>query len=187
MTLRHPFEWLSDSGRKHAFLAVLASTLVLMVTLRALDSSLKTEAAPAGIVSFEFAGKPSVAQSIIKSWGETERVSAGVSLGLDYLFLAAYATTIGLGCVLVACSRLQSIRPLSFAGVVLAWAQLGAALLDCVENYALIRVLLGSQQGSWPAIARWCAAPKFLIVAVGLLYICVGAIVVTVARIRRRI
>jgi hypothetical protein len=42
-------------------------------------------------------------------------------------------------------------------GVVLAWAQRGTALLDAVENWALIRLLLGSERAFWPPLARWRA------------------------------
>ena len=186
MTLRHPFEWLSTSGQKCAFIALLALTLVVMGGLRALDGPLKTEAAPSGIVSFELAGRLPLAQSILESWGQVGQVHAGLSLGLDYLFLITYASSIALGCVLVARNLSQRVEFLSFAGVLLAWAQFGAALLDCVENYALIQILLGSQQESWPAMAWWCAVPKFLIVAAGLAYVCIGTIAVVGAKVRRR-
>jgi hypothetical protein len=48
------------------------------------------------------------------------------------------------------------------------------ALLDSVENYALIQALLGTEQSIWPAIARICAIPKLLIVGLGLLYVLLG-------------
>jgi nicotinamidase-related amidase len=71
----------------------------------------------------------------------------------------------------------QRVRLLSVVGVLLAWAQFGAGLLDALENYALIRVLLGSQREVWPVMARWCAVPKFLIVALGLVYVGVGTLI----------
>jgi hypothetical protein len=154
MVPRYPFEWLSKSAQKRAFVPLLVLTLAVMAGLRALDGPLKTGVAPSGIVSFELAGELAVAQSILESWGEMGRVSAGLSLGLDYLFLVAYATTITLACVLVAGSLARPARHLSSVGMCLAWAQLCAALLDCVENYALIRLLLGSQREAWPAVAR---------------------------------
>ncbi|MEJ2570923.1 MAG: hypothetical protein P8Y98_10335, partial [Anaerolineales bacterium] len=66
---------------------------------------------------------------------------------------------------------------LSSLGLILAWAQIGAGLLDSLENYALIRVLLGTKLAYWPEVARWCALPKFIIVAVGILYVAIGAFV----------
>ena len=79
----------------------------------------------------------------------------------------------------------NALRAILDVGVLLAWAQFGAALLDAVENYALIQVLLGSQQALWPAVARWCAIPKFLIVAAGLVYIGVGAVLAVVTKGRK--
>ena len=176
MKLGHPFEWLSASSQNRAFLVLFIFTLVVLASLQVLGGPLNTEVAPAGIVSFELAGELARAQSMVESWGQTGQVYAGLNLGLDYLFMVAYACAIALGCVLVARSLSERVRFLSTAGVLLAWAQLGAALLDAVENYALIRVLLGSQQELWPGVARWCAIPKFLIVAVGLLYVLIGAV-----------
>ena len=184
MTTRHPFNWLSNSGQKRAFIALLALTLAVMVSLNALGRPLNTEVAPLGIVSFELAGELSLAQSMVESWGQTGQAYAGLNLGLDYVYLIAYSSCIALGCGLVARSLSRRGEFLSSVGAVLAWAQFGAALLDAVENYALIRVLLGSQQALWPAVARWCAIPKFLIIAAGLVYVGIGTVWVMVARFR---
>ena len=129
-----------------------------------------------GVISFELAGELSLAQSMVESWGQTGQVYAGLSLGLDYVFLIAYSSSIALGCVLVARNLSSRVDFLSSVGALVAWAQFGAALLDAAENFALIQVLLGSQQAMWPAVARWCAIPKFLIVAAGLVYVGFGAV-----------
>lgn len=42
-------------------------------------------------------------------------------------------------------------------GALLAWGQIVAALLDALENYALIQILLGTEQGLWAQVARWSA------------------------------
>ena len=185
MTTRHPFDWLSASRQKRAFIVLLALTLVVMVSLNALGRPLNTDAAPLGIVSFELAGELSLARSMVESWGHTGQVYASLSLGLDYLFLVTYSSCIALGCVLVARRLSRRVESLSSVGVILAWAQLGAALLDAVENYALIQVLFGSRQELWPVVARWCAIPKFLIVAAGLVYVGVGLVLVIVTKARR--
>jgi len=186
MKLRHPFEWLSKTAQKRAFVILLGLTLVVMVGLQVLGGPLKTKAAPAGIVSFEFAGGQSQAREIVESWGERGQVYAGLNLGLDYLFLVAYASCIGLGCVMVDRGLTGRVEIPFSAGVFLAWGQIVAALLDSVENYALIRVLLGSGQELWPMAALCCAMAKFIIVALGLVYILVGVVVVLVARSRGR-
>ncbi len=177
-----PFVWLSPSGQKRAFPALLILTLAVMVGMSMLDAPLCTEVSPHGIVSFELAGDLSHARTIVGAWGETGRIYAGLSLGLDYLYLVAYASCIALGCAWVARGFLEWAPGLSAAGALLAWAQVGAALLDAVENYALIQVLLGSQQLIWPVLGRGCAIPKFLIVAAGLIYMVAGAAVVVIQR-----
>jgi len=168
MASRHPFHWLSTSGQKRAFVALLILTLLAMASLNVLGRPLNTEVAPMGIISFELAGDISLARRMVESWGPTGRIYAGLNLGLDYLFMFAYSSAIALGCVLVASGFSRRV------GLLLAWAQFAAGLLDAVENYALIQVLLGSQRELWPAVARWCAIPKFLIVVAGLAYIVLG-------------
>jgi hypothetical protein len=72
-------------------------------------------------------------------------------------------------------------RLLGGAGGYLAWAIVLAGVLDCVENYALVQLLLGSRQAALAAVARYCAVPKFLIVLVGLLYVVLGLLISLVA------
>lgn len=177
MKIRHPFEWLSVSYQLRAFGLLVILTLAVMFALHVSGEPLKTAAAPAGIISYEFAGTLPVAQAMIESWGVTARISAGLNLGFDYLFLALYPLAIGLGCVIVARGGF-----LSTPGILLAWGQLLAGLLDAIENYALIQLLLGARDPGLPIIALWCATPKFLIVGVGIAYVLIGALA---ARLRR--
>ena len=186
MCLRHPFEWLTPSGQIRAFIFFFILSVLAMVSLQVTGAHLITEVSPSGILSFEFAGDLSTAQNMINSWGQRGLVYAGLNLGLDYLFLFVYACAIGLGCVLVARSYLPGQRFLANLGILIAWAQLGAALLDCVENYALIQVLFGTENAAWPAVARWCAFPKFSIVGAGLIYVIAGTIVVVVLKVKKR-
>jgi hypothetical protein len=63
------------------------------------------------------------------------------------------------------------------AGIWLAWGLVAAAFLDYLENYALIRNILGSELALWPVMARWCAIPKFILVGIGLLFVIGGGVV----------
>lgn len=123
---------------------------------------------------------------MVASWGQTGQVYAGLNLGFDFLFIVTYPAAIGLGCVLVARALAQRVAFLASIGVALAWAQLVAGVLECVENYALIQVLLGAQQEMLPVVAAWCAAPKFAIVGVGIAYVLVGAVGVGAVKARGR-
>ncbi len=174
MKIQHPFGWISVKAQQWAFVILLLLTLILMLSLQVLDAPLKTEAAPLGIISFELAGELSLAQEMIASWGPQGQVYAGLSLGLDYLFLVAYAGAIALGCVLVGRSLSKRLPTMASLGVLLAWGQIGAALLDAVENYSLILILMGSEQEIWALIAKWSALPKFAIVIAGILYVFLG-------------
>ena len=182
MTPRHPYEWISLSAQKRAFWALFVVTILVMASLQVIDTLLKNDVAPSGIVSFEFAGDLSLAQKMVEAWGRKGRIAAGLSLGLDYLFLLAYAGSIGMGCVLIARGISKSANYLCSVGIFIAWALLVAALLDMVENYALIRVLLGSNLAIWPKVAKWCAVPKFVIVVSGLAYILIGALISLLSR-----
>lgn len=71
---------------------------------------------------------------------------------------------------------------LSLLGVILAWGSILAALLDALENYALIRVLLGSLNEIWPSIVKYCAGVKFFLVASGIIYILIGVLFLVFAK-----
>jgi hypothetical protein len=176
MKLRHPFEWLPESKQVAAFVPLALMTVLVMTGLQILGKPLITEASPVGIVSFEFAGELELAKSMITSWGFEGQIYAGLNLGLDYLFLVAYGLSIALGCVLVARNLSERFDVLSIVGIVLSWGQLGASVLDAIENYGLIQVLLGSNHEIWPQVARICAGPKFVIVAFGLVYVLAGGL-----------
>ena len=178
LILTHPYPWLPENTRKAVFLVLLVLTIIVMVSLQILGEPLKTAAAAGGIVSYELAGTIEQAQTILTSWGTQGQIYAGLNLGLDYLFILFYVTTIGLGCVLITQNLTRKMRAplLVTVGLVLAWGLILAGLLDCIENFALIKILLGSLSGQLAPLARWCAIFKFLLVAAGLVYVIVGGI-----------
>lgn len=165
-----PYHWLSPTRQNRLFIFFFILTVILMAALQILDGPLRTDAAPNGIVSYEFAGDLITAQQIIQSWGIAGLAYAGLSLGLDFLFMAVYPIAIGLGCVMVGRRWLPAL------GNLLAWGLLAAGLLDAVENIALIQILLGAVTELWPTLARWSAIPKFTLVAAGLFFVLLGAV-----------
>lgn len=173
----HPFLWVSESSRTRVFWVFFAIAVALMIIMQLLGAPLKTADAPAGIVSYELAGSAVVSQGILASWDARIRAYAGLNLGLDYLFIVSYVGAIGMGCSLLAARIRPRAAPLAWAGIALAWGMLLAGALDALENVALLRLLLGAGPGAWPVVARACAIPKFLIVALGLLYLLVAGVV----------
>jgi len=175
--LLHPFRYLSAAARRRAFVASIALTAVVALPMARLGAPLTTETAPYGIASFELAGDLATAQAMVESWGEQGRLCAGIQLGLDYLFLVAYATCIALGCTLVSTWLTARAARMARLGVALAWGALLSGALDAVENWALVRVLIDSESAAMPVVAWWCAVPKFLLVLAGLAYCAVGLLV----------
>lgn len=179
MEVQSPYAWIQPSKMGRVFVFIFFVTLLLIFSLQVLGSPLKNEVATGGIISYEFSGDLQTAQAILASWGDDGKVFAGLQLGLDYLFMPAYAMAIGLACVLVSNSFMPALQRW---GIWLAWGQWAAAGLDCLENYALIRLLIGSTNPLWPSLAYWSAAIKFALVALGLLYVLLGAVLMLLGR-----
>jgi hypothetical protein len=166
--------------------ALLALTIILTVALQAVNTPLKTPAAPQGIVSYEFAGTTAAAQGILDSWDAGAKVNAGFSLGLDYLYMPVYALTIGLACAWAAAVWRGRKLWLGSLGRALAFGLGLAALLDAVENYALTTMLFSAAADPWPAAAGWCATGKFALIIAGLVYVLVGFVLWLMTRRSRK-
>ncbi len=171
----HPFTHISDSTQKRVLIMLVVITLLLTVIFIRLDVTLKTSDAPMGIVSFELAKDFSEAQAIMNSWDGNARNYALFGLGLDYLYMFAYSFSIGLACVMLANALPRRLSTIGTAGIWIAWTLWLAALLDATENYALMQLMLGSQNPTWALVSFYCAIPKFVIIAVGLCYVIIGA------------
>ena len=169
--MRHPLDFISSDKRRPLFLSLLALTLLLFAVFRVLDAPLRTAAAPSGIVSYELAGTPAAAQSILASWDARDRLFAAFGLGLDYLFMPAYALTLSLGILLAAGRHAGAFAKL---GAPLGWGALAAALFDAVENFSLWHFMLGDFQVLWPRLASICATVKFTLLLLGLAYALIG-------------
>jgi hypothetical protein len=168
------------------WLVLLTLTMALTIVLQAVNVPLKTPAAPQGIVSYEFAGTTTAAQGILDSWDAGAKVHAGFSLGLDYLYMPAYALTIGLACAWAARALGSRKRWVGSLGRVLAFGLGLATLLDATENYALTTMLFSAAADPWPAVARWCATGKFALIAAGLVYALAGFILWLMTRRSRK-
>jgi hypothetical protein len=170
--MTHPFYNLSDHLLPRLIWPLFALTVLLMVGMSAMGAALSTDAAPYGIVSFEFAGSVTNAGKILDSWAERDVIPVAAFIqGLDFLFLTVYSTALALGCVWA--SRVYQSRGWSLAVLAarLAWGQWAAAGLDAVENVALTALLFGGAASPFPQIAWVCAALKFTLISLGLVYV----------------
>jgi hypothetical protein len=175
--MTHPFQKLSPKAARLAFIPLLVVTLAVMVILNLVSAPLNTPAAPMGIISYELAGTVAKAQSILDSWDSSAQLHAAFALGFDYVFMLAYATTIGLACAMAAGVLRSRGWPLAGIAAGLAWGQGLAAGFDAVENIALTAMLFGGAASPWPQVAYWCAVFKFGLVFLGLVYAFYGGVV----------
>jgi hypothetical protein len=151
----------------------LAATFLLMIVQFWANALLVNNTAPAGILSFEFAGTFANARLMMHSWDYTAKLRAAFGIGLDFLYLIAYSTSLSLACVYIAKSW-SFFNQFSQAGLLIAWLQWSAALFDGVENIALIALLSDSNLVWLPPLAYWMATAKFALIAMGLLYMLAG-------------
>ena len=175
MLRNHPLAWIPARARLAVFLPLLVLTLLLMWVFTVTGAALTTVAAPQGIVSFELARSTEQAEQIVASWDANARLRASFGLGLDYLFMPVYSTTIGLACVWVADVLKRRPWPLAGMGIPLAWGLWLAALCDGIENLALTVMLWHGVATPWPTVASVCASIKFALIAFGLVYALYGA------------
>jgi hypothetical protein len=179
---RHPFDFIPPGWWPRFFWPLMLLTIILMFVFSITGAPLTTDVAPYGVVSFELAGSEANARAILKSWNTNAQLRAAFGLGLDYLFMVVYASTIAFGCGIVSNLLRRNGWPLSKWGNLLAWAVILAALLDVVENIALTIIIFGTVTSPWPEIARWCAIIKFSLIFIGIVYVIYGGTVALVAR-----
>jgi hypothetical protein len=177
-----PFDNFSKAARIRLIVITFVMSAILLIVLRTLDAPLRTEAAPKGIVSFELAKDYEASRHILSSWDAEAKVYAALSLGLDYLFLIVYALFISLACIRVAEALNSDYLFFFILARVLAWSQFLAAVLDALENMALIQLLLNSSRSWLPVLARWGAMVKFGIVGAGLIFIFGGLLAIGIKK-----
>ena len=156
------------------FWVLFCLTILTIIGMQITGTPLNTEVAPGGIVSFELVGTLEGSQSIINSWQNDKMIYAGINMGLDFLFLSLYSITIALSCLLISKRLPAHWKFFKKLGIWLAVVVIIAALLDIVENIALIKLLLGSENALLPVLAKWCATPKFLLIFLAIVYVIIG-------------
>jgi hypothetical protein len=167
MNLRHPLDFIPPNRRKRLLIVALVWTAMLMIVLQLLDMPLKTDEAPLGIVSFQFAGSETQSTRILLSWDSEARLSAAFGLGLDYLFMPSYAFALALAILM---RHHKRDGRLAFQiNAAAGWGMVFAAAFDGMENYALWLQLTDGASGALAGMAALFAALKFGLIVFGLL------------------
>jgi hypothetical protein len=166
--MEFPLAWLPAQHRRQTFIAAAGVTGFLFAVLTLAGRPLSVPGiSPGGILSYEFAGTLENARQMLAAWGETGRLHAAFSLGLDYVFMLAYPVFF---CLLCERSAARARDGWLRLGVGLAWGQWLAAALDALENAALLSVLFGSPAAVWAPLAWGCAALKFALIFAAVAY-----------------
>lgn len=167
----NPLEAYSSKKLRKFLWAACVLTLVALAAMRTTGIPLETAAAPYGIISFEFAGTYANALEMMKSWEGMPVRYAGLNLAFDYFFMIGYGLL--LACLTETVRRKTRVDFLRKTGNLFVGGMLLAALLDAVENIGLIRLYLGVESDAMAALAYWCAAIKFGLILLGLVYMLV--------------
>lgn len=173
MQIWHPLQLIPDVVTQWILLAALIGlTFWIAQRIQNASGDLSTKDAPCGIVSLELAGTVKKVHVILESWRGKGIAIHDVlkSVRIDNIFLFLYSTTLALICVMAAgVWQSRGILNHNF-GLLLAWGQWFAALLDLVENFALETMLQGKVADPFPQIAAGCAIPKFILILAGVGY-----------------
>ncbi len=153
--------------------SLLIALLFVMFSLKLFDAPLKNSVCKNGIVSFELAHNLDRSESILHSWNLHAKINAGLSLGIDFLFLILYSTFIGL-LIYQINYKLWFNRPFYPYGKIFIWLAFLAAFFDVIENISLIRLLNGHLSELWSKVAYFSASIKFSFIAIIILYLLIN-------------
>jgi hypothetical protein len=174
--LQSPFQNISKSKEKKLTIVLLILLVILIFVMRYLDTQIQNNNNSGGIIAFELAKDLSNSEAILKSWNTFSKISAGLSLGIDFLFLTVYSLFISL-IIHKLNEQLWRDSIIYSIGLALIWGVFLAAFFDIIENIALIKLLLGDLQQKWSSIAYYAAISKFTLLAIGLFFILVNLII----------
>lgn len=168
--LTSPFSYLSKKAEKRFTFFILLATIIIGCFMIYFDSFLKNGICKNGIISFQLVNNIEDSKTILDSWNLKSKISAGLSLGLDYLFMLLYPALIA---VLIhkLNQKLWSNHSFYKVGVYTIFAQFFTAIFDAIENVGLIQLLLGNIDQFWTSLAYYFASIKFVLIITGIAYI----------------
>ena len=168
--MKNPANLISPERIKQVLLGLFLLNIPVIYVMQVMGKSLL----PYTIIGFEFAGTLESANAMIDTWKMNPEVFAKLNfmMGFDYLFMITYSSFLMLSSGHIAARMEKGV--LNTVGIMIAWLQPIAAILDAVENYALWKLILGTENTIYPVLAKGCAIPKFAIVAIGVIFLLVG-------------
>lgn len=135
--------------------------IVMIFVMRWQGSALVTPQSPRGIIDLEFAKTPERFLQLRLFWN-METVFQNIYL--DFLFIVAYTWFL-----VTACKAVNNNWSNTFSGLALS-----AAAFDVLENFLMILVLNGRFSPSVLQIVFYCAAIKFILAGIVVLYLLIS-------------
>ncbi len=161
-------------NRNKILVVTVALFIISSLSMGAIDSFMQNDTTPYGIISFEFIKTIDAANAAMTAWGDTGKSATGISLGLDYLYILIYST-MAVIFLLITSEKVSLTNP-RFGKTIrsVAYAFPIVGILDMIENFGLIQVLLGSQNEIWPLTAYYFASAKFISLGIALVFLVSG-------------
>jgi hypothetical protein len=158
--------------RRWSLIMSAIATLLLLWAMSPLED--RMQAKGPGMVTFELSGGEARADEILAEWGEDGRDAAREQLWIDYGFMLAYGTFLGLaGAAVRDLCRRRNLPRLARVGDVALWCGPLAAAFDALENACLL-LTVGGSGAPFPSLATIFASVKFALLAAAIAYLIVG-------------
>jgi hypothetical protein len=163
-------------SRKQLLVAFGIAMVAFDIVLAVIDQRLGATGGPS-ILGLEFAGSAGRATEIMAEWGDHGRYLARLSLWIDFGFMVSYGTFFALAALATRdFARERDLRALAVVGIATPAFAVAAALFDAAENVVWLLVLGGHGGKIGPPFATSCAALKFLLIGLAILYVLWGLV-----------
>lgn len=129
----------------------------------------QTALSKTGILSLEFAKTKQQADAITATWkNKNVHYTAIVNTSIDFIFIFFYSLYLFAACYWFSLKQTGVMKKISQT---IALFGLTAGLLDCVENYFLLKMLSFTISNTETAFTFGAASVKFLLAAVAVIWI----------------
>jgi hypothetical protein len=145
------------------------STLIMIVIMRWQGSELVTSISPSAIVNLEFAKTKERLNELLINWDISV---VKMNIWIDFLFIVSYVLFLSLSSTLTALKWPEGfMRQIGFTFARVAFA---AGILDIAENLLMLQSIGGNFTQVSLQLTYYCAAIKFTLAAMILLYLLIS-------------
>lgn len=156
-------------------LPLFIGTVAMIVMLQIQGKDLSTPQTPLSIVNLELAKTPEEAQAVLAAWKPDASSNliavAHTNVLLDFIFIPFYSLFLFAACRKI---RYHSTKWQKMTGKNFAYGALIAGGFDIVENTFMLQTLHNNYGLFSTFITFVCAAAKFLLAGMALLYVLLG-------------